>query len=80
MNVSERLAYFIRKQGGLPFCDDCVAAELGTSHLWPMLERMSPTYTKREIMRCTRCGQDKMATVARPEMLPALRRRRKSSK
>jgi hypothetical protein len=68
-NVSERVTSFIRKQRGKPFCDDCVAAELRSSHLWPMLERMSSVYTKREIMTCTRCGEQKLATVARVEML-----------
>ena len=79
MNLSERVAHFIRKQRGKPFCDDCVAIELRSRHLWPMLENMSSIYTKREVMTCSRCGQEKLATVDRPEMLPPPRRRRKSS-
>ena len=35
--------------------------------------------TKREIMKCSRCGEHELATVARPEMLPLPRRRRKPS-
>jgi hypothetical protein len=68
MNVSERVTPFVRKQRGTPYCDSCVAAELRTSDVGAMLERMSRIYTRREVMKCTRCGEHKLATVSRPEM------------
>ena len=69
MNVSERVTLFVRKQRGIPYCDSCVAAELRTkAELGRMLERMSRVYTRREVLKCTRCGEHKVATVSRPEM------------
>jgi len=72
MNVSERVTLFVRKQRGIPYCDGCVAAELRTKgNVGRMLERMSAAYTRREVMKCTRCGEHKLATVSRPEMYTA---------
>lgn len=69
MNVSERVTLFVRKQRGIPYCDNCVAAELrAKADVGRMLERMSRVYTRREVMKCTRCGEHKLATVSRPEM------------
>ena len=64
MNMIERVLHFCRKHPDKPYCDDCLAIELGTKHsLSHMLDVLSADYFRRGTVLCDRCGQEKHGVV-----------------
>ena len=64
MNMSERVLHFLRKRTDEPYCDECLALELGTKHsLSRMLGALSTDYFRRGRITCCRCGETRPGIV-----------------
>jgi hypothetical protein len=64
LNLSERVVWFLRKHADQSYCDECLAAEVGTKHsLSRMLDVFSGDYFQRGTVNCDRCGQEKHGIV-----------------
>jgi hypothetical protein len=69
MDLMERVLAFFRRNPGLPFCEECVMAELRAKHprtkevISNAINQLSPSFVGHGVTVCSRCGLEKQTTT-----------------
>jgi hypothetical protein len=69
MSLHSKIAAFLGSRSALPYCDDCISAELGGDHLGEVCHQTKNMREQFYFLNggrgCVQCGERKVTTLAR---------------
>ena len=69
MSLHSKIAAFLGSRSALPYCDDCISAELGGDRLGEVCHQTKNMREQFYFLHggrgCVRCGERKLTTLAR---------------